>query len=76
MMNCEGFGRKQSRPNFKVLSRHSPKGTEKNMKTLSQDSRSPGRDLSLGPPEYEAAMLTTGPHVRFAPHVTQLHLEF
>jgi hypothetical protein len=28
------------------------------MKTLSQDSRSPGRDLNLGPPEYEAGMLS------------------
>jgi hypothetical protein len=31
----------------------------KAMKNLSQDSRSPGRDLNLGPPECEAGLLTT-----------------
>jgi hypothetical protein len=30
MMNWKGFGRKWSRPNFKVLSWHSPGGTEEN----------------------------------------------
>jgi hypothetical protein len=30
MMNWKGFGRKWSWPNFTVLSRHSPAGTEKN----------------------------------------------
>jgi hypothetical protein len=30
MTNWKGFGRKRSWPNFKVLSRHSPGGTEKN----------------------------------------------
>jgi hypothetical protein len=30
-------------------------------KNLSQDSRSPGRDLKPGPPEYEAGVLTTRP---------------
>jgi hypothetical protein len=29
------------------------------MKELSQDSRSPGRDLNPGPPEYKAGVLTT-----------------
>jgi hypothetical protein len=29
------------------------------MKYLSHDSRSPGRDLNLEPPEYEAGVLTT-----------------
>jgi hypothetical protein len=31
----------------------------KTTKTLSQNSRSPGRDLNAGPPEYKAEMLTT-----------------
>jgi hypothetical protein len=30
MMNWEGFGRKQSSPNFKVISQHPPGGTEEN----------------------------------------------
>jgi hypothetical protein len=34
-------------------------GTEQNR--LSQDSRSPGRDLNTGRPEYEAGVLTTRP---------------
>jgi hypothetical protein len=41
MMKWKGFGRKRSRPNFKVLSRHSPGGTEVNLENVSQDSRSP-----------------------------------
>jgi hypothetical protein len=28
------------------------------MRNLSQDGRSPGRDWNLGPPEYEAGVLT------------------
>jgi hypothetical protein len=38
---------------------HSPRGTETITKRLSQDSRSPGRDLNPGPYEYKAGMLTT-----------------
>jgi hypothetical protein len=30
MMNLKAFGRKRSWPKFKVLSRHSPGGTEEN----------------------------------------------
>jgi hypothetical protein len=45
MMNWKGFGRK-------VPSQHFPGGNEENHK--SQDSRSLGQDLNLGPPEYEA----------------------
>jgi hypothetical protein len=36
-------------------------GLAKTMKTLSQHSRSPGRDLNSGSPEYEAGMSTTRP---------------
>jgi hypothetical protein len=57
----KGFGRKRSWPNFKVLPRKSSGGTKEKQETLSQDSRSPGRDLKPGPPEYEAGVLTTGP---------------
>jgi hypothetical protein len=36
-------------------------GAEKNKKKLNQHSRSPGRDLYPGSPEYEAGVLTTRP---------------
>jgi hypothetical protein len=42
---------------FKVLDQHG--GTEKTISNLSQDSRSLGRDLNLGPPKYETGVLTT-----------------
>jgi hypothetical protein len=41
------------------LSRHLLDGMRKTTKTLSQDSRSSGRDLNPGPPVYEAGVLTT-----------------
>jgi hypothetical protein len=44
---------------FKVLSWYLPGGSEENHKNLSQDSQSPSQDLNLGPPEYEAGVLTT-----------------
>jgi hypothetical protein len=54
-------GRKRPWPNFKVLSQHLPGGTEKNHKNPHQYSHSPGRELSLGPTEHAAVMLTTLP---------------
>jgi hypothetical protein len=45
---------------FKVLSRLFAGGTEETTKSVSQDIRSPGRDLNPEPPEYEAEVLTTG----------------
>jgi hypothetical protein len=42
MINWKGFVWKRSWPNFKVLSGHSPGGTEENHENLSQDSRSQG----------------------------------
>jgi hypothetical protein len=56
MMNWKGCGRKRSWPNFMLLSRYLLGGTEKNTKTLSQDSRSPGRDSNAGPPENETGV--------------------
>jgi hypothetical protein len=35
-INWKGYGRKWVWPNFKVLSRHSPGGTEKTVKNLNQ----------------------------------------
>jgi hypothetical protein len=34
-------------------------GLRKTTKRLSEDSRSPGRDLKAGPPTYEVGMLIT-----------------
>jgi hypothetical protein len=39
---------------FKALSRHLAGGTEEDHENLSEDLRSPGRDLNPGPPKYEA----------------------
>jgi hypothetical protein len=44
-----------------LILRYFPAGTEENHENLSQDSRSPGRNLNLGPPKYEAGLLTTRP---------------
>jgi hypothetical protein len=60
-MNEKGFCRKQSRPDFKVLSLHLLGGTEETHENLNQNSRSPVRELKPGPPDYEAGMLTTQP---------------
>jgi hypothetical protein len=38
-MSWKGFGRKRLWPNFKVLSRHSPEGTEENHENLNQNSQ-------------------------------------
>jgi hypothetical protein len=51
----------QSWPHFKILSRRSLEGTEKEHEDLIQDSRSPGRYFIPGHPEHEIGMLTTGP---------------
>jgi hypothetical protein len=48
-----------------LISRHYPRiyleGLKKTTKSLSQDTRSPSRNLNPGPPEYEAGVLTTRP---------------
>jgi hypothetical protein len=50
-LSWKGCGSKRPWPNFKVISRHLSGGTEENHKTLSQNGRSPGRDLKPEPPE-------------------------
>jgi hypothetical protein len=57
MMNRKRFGRDQSWPNFKVLSQHSPEGTEEDHENP-QDSRSPVRYLNPGPLDYDTGVLT------------------
>jgi hypothetical protein len=59
-MNWKGFERKRSWTKFKALSRNSPRGSEKTTKNLSQDGRSPGRDLNPEPTEYESGVLNNG----------------
>jgi hypothetical protein len=46
---------------FKVLSRHLPRGTEKKPVKSQSNSPSPGWDLNPGRPEYEAILLATRP---------------
>jgi hypothetical protein len=46
---------------FKLLSSIRLEERKENTKILSQDNRSPGRDLNPVPPEYEAGVLTTRP---------------
>jgi hypothetical protein len=41
---------------FKLLSLHLPGGTEEHNANSCHDSRSPGRDLNLRSPEYEAGV--------------------
>jgi hypothetical protein len=58
MVNWKGFGRKRTQPNL----RYYPSiyvGSEENHEKLSQNHRSPGRDLNPRPPEYVAGVLTT-----------------
>jgi hypothetical protein len=49
-MNYKENCRKQSWPNFKVLSQHLPGGTEEITEDLYQDIRSPGQYLNSGTP--------------------------
>jgi hypothetical protein len=58
-MNWKGFGRMRSWPNLRYYPRIRLEGQRKTTKTLIQVSRSPGRDLNMGPPEYEAVNHST-----------------
>jgi hypothetical protein len=44
---------------FKVIFRHWPEGTEEDHENLSQDSRSPDRELNPWSSEYEAVVLNS-----------------
>jgi hypothetical protein len=59
MIHWREFGRKRLWPNFNFSIRLEVLG--KITKDFSQYSRSPGRDLKRGLPEYEAGVLTTRP---------------
>jgi hypothetical protein len=60
-MNWKGCCRTRSWPNLRYYPGIYPERPRKTTKKLSQDSRSLGRDLISGPPEYEAGVLTTRP---------------
>jgi hypothetical protein len=59
MMNCKGFGRKQSLNNFKILSLHSNGGTEENHKKPQSEEPVSGPRSEPGPSKYEVGALTT-----------------
>jgi hypothetical protein len=58
-MNWEGHGRKCSWPNLSTIPAFTWGIGDKSRKP--QDTRSPGRYLNPGRPEYEVGMLTTRP---------------
>jgi hypothetical protein len=60
-MNWKECGRKQSLPHLRYYLSICLEGLRNITKYLSQDSRSPGQDMNLGRPEYEAGVLTTRP---------------
>jgi hypothetical protein len=64
-MNFDEFGRKRSWPNFNVLYRHSPGGTEENYeKTSIRIDGRRGQEKNPRPPEYKAEVLTSRPRLR------------
>jgi hypothetical protein len=58
-MNWKGCGWKWLWPNLRYYPGICLEGWRKTMRILSQNSQSPGWDLNLGPPKYEARGLTT-----------------
>jgi hypothetical protein len=60
-MNWKGCGRKRLWPNLTYYIGMFMEGLRKTTNNLSPDSRSPGRDLNLGPCKYEAELLTAQP---------------
>jgi hypothetical protein len=64
-MNCKGFRRKRSWPNFTVLSRHLSGGIEE-YQEIPQDNLSLGQDLNPGLSDYVSGVLTTRPRLSVA----------
>jgi hypothetical protein len=61
MINWKGCWRKRSWPSLMCCLSVCLEGLRKTTRTFRQDSRSPGRDLNPGPPEYKGGMLTNLP---------------
>jgi hypothetical protein len=59
MINWIGGGRSRSWPNLTYHPGICLAILRTTTKTLNHDNRCAGRDLNLGPPEYEGGMLTT-----------------
>lgn len=70
-MNIKRCRRKRSWPDFKILSRYLPVGTEVTTKNLDQGNRPPGPDLNSKPPEYATRVLTTRPQLSVATRQTE-----
>jgi hypothetical protein len=64
IMNWKVYGRKRSWPNLRYYSGICLEELRKTTNTLSQGSRSLGRDLNSRPPEYKAGVLTTRTRTR------------
>jgi hypothetical protein len=60
-VNWKGLGRKRSWTNLRYYPGISLEGLRKTTNKPPLGSRSSGRDLNTGPPEYDAGMLTTRP---------------
>jgi hypothetical protein len=61
MMNWKECRKSKSWPNSMYYPGICLEGLMRTTKNLSQDRRTSGRDLNSGPPEYEAAVLSTQP---------------
>jgi hypothetical protein len=59
MMNWKGFGRKQLHPNFKILSRYLPGGSDESHEKLQTGYLVSSLTFEHGPPKYEAGVLPT-----------------
>jgi hypothetical protein len=68
MINWEGCERKRSWPNLRCYPGTLLERLSENHKKISQDSRSPARDLNLGSPEYVVGVLANQPR-RSVSHV-------
>jgi hypothetical protein len=61
MISCKQFRRKLHSLTLRYYLSIRREGLRKNTKNLTEDSRSPGRDLNPGPSKNEAGVLTTRP---------------
>jgi hypothetical protein len=60
-MNSKGLGKKRPLPNLMYYPGIHLEGLRKTTRNLSEDNRSAGRDLNLGPLEHESEAVTNRP---------------
>jgi hypothetical protein len=70
-MNSKGYGRTQSWPNLKYYP-GTCLGLRKTIKTISQDSQSPGPGLNLGPSECRISYFATWTYTHNMMHSQQI----